>query len=174
MGQGIDGIRSFVRQEWITLNRILKNIQRFEKAALDKIEISEEQGDIEIRLLKIFSTFSNERKSSIHSSLAAMWPHDVEVLEYTEPLEAIELEFEINIDQETSWELYHITVREAAGHLSKNFNLKKEDSPSSVLTKLSPADAMEILTEMWYQDHVSRIKVKYAIDNLEWKRNRPQ
>ena len=82
-------------------------------------------------------------------------------------MEAVNLEFEIEVEEEEAVDMFDMTLKEAADFLEEKYSIKQVRNPV-VLDGISPQFALRVLLELWNMDSISRIKVETAIANLRW------
>ena len=127
------------------------------------------------RLMKIFREFSTVRRVYPDSQLCCLWedPTIEEVLGSVE-LNAILDEFGIVINnQEEAFELYTMTLQEAAARIEEL--IKSQDrysySSDSIVAGLSADKAKRILLEMWNDSFKARGYITTAIAVIEYEDN---
>lgn len=118
------------------------------------------------RLISIFNEFSGVRKINTNSQMCQMWSGDLpDVLTCTEPIEALEIEFGISIDEESAVELFDMRLKEAVDFISEMIKLQggyKDQMTRdnhSIISKITPEQAFQILRELWSTDIQSRSKI---------------
>jgi len=83
--------------------------------------------DIYKTLVKIHKKYSTETNSNKNSQMCVMWSTDdpPDILECTEPLEEINDQLNLEIDEDDAIEIYDMTIKEASEYIS---NLMSKDS----------------------------------------------
>ena len=124
------------------------------------------------RLFNVYRDFTNIRRIGPDSQMSEFWEDPtVEILVDSEELDALELEFGIQFDDDSAMELYDMTLSEAATFIETMIQeqYSNEHIPESVIDNLTPKKAKQVLQRIWRNNHKSRRLIVVAIEDIEYE-----
>ena len=131
------------------------------------------QNDIFTRLIKIYKEFSVARRIDSDSQMFEFWEDPtVEILIDSDELNALEIEFGIEFNDDTAMELYDMTLKDAAIFIenmiheqNNNDNVHKFEIS---VNEVSPEKAKRILLELWQNNLKVRKDIIAAIEKIDY------
>ena len=132
------------------------------------------QNDIFTRLIKIYKEFSVARRIDSDSQMCEFWEDPtVEILIDSDELNALEIEFGIEFNDDTAMELYDMTLKDAAIFIEnmiqeKNNNGNVHNSEIYV-DEVTPEKAKRILLELWQNNYKVRKDIIAAIEKIDYE-----
>ena len=124
------------------------------------------------RLMRIFREYSKVRRVYPYSQMCEFWEDPtVEILIGSDELNALELEFGIEFDDEAAMEIYDMILEEAAKYISKMVKEQNHEKHNSetVIDDLVPEKAKRILHEIWKDSFKGRNYITAAIDKIDFE-----
>jgi len=130
------------------------------------------KNDIYNRLFNIYRDFAYVRRVDPDSQMCCFWKDPtVEILVDSEELDALELEFGIQFDDDTAMELYDMTLKEAANFIEAMIQnqCSNDHIPERCIDGLTPRKAKQVLHRIWRNNHKSRGLIVAAIEEIEYE-----
>ena len=128
--------------------------------------------DILSRLMNVYAEFSNERRINPESRMCSFWEDPtIEILVDSTELNALEIEFGIEIDEDNAVEIYDMSLREASVLIEEMIlnQLNEEYDSMQILNDITPDYAKRILIEMWKESYKYRDYIIAMIDKIEFE-----
>ena len=125
------------------------------------------KSEIVERLIKVYREYANVRRIDLDSQMCNFWEDPtVEILVDSDELNAIEMEFGIEFDDDSAMDIYDCNLGEAAEFIEKMIKIQNKSDyiSDTFIKKLSASTAKKIIHEIWHDSVRGR---KYIVDALE-------
>ena len=124
------------------------------------------------RLLRVYKEFSNVRCAGPDSRMCEFWEDPtIEILEDSTELNALEIEFGIEFDEDDALDIYDMSVEEAAKRIKEIVREQSDEeySPMQIIEEITPENAKRILQELWKENIRNRDQILTVIEKLEYE-----
>jgi hypothetical protein len=137
-----------------------------------KLKPEQKQNDILTRLTKLFREYSRSRRVDPDSQMYEFWQDPtIEILVGSDELNALEIEFDIEINRDDAIELYDMNLKEAAEFIETMIVEQNSTghSSDSILDELTLDEARNILKEIWNERSSGKALILNTIERIEYK-----